>query len=125
MLLVISGSWHFAALHGFESLVPGWLGSPAFWVYLSGAAELICAAMLAARTTRAIAGWACVALFILVFPANIKMALDSLHGDGSVLIAWARLPLQLPLILWAAYIARGYRMPTARSVRPPAHGQGD
>ncbi|HZJ06476.1 MAG TPA: hypothetical protein VFD59_13530 [Nocardioidaceae bacterium] len=76
------------------------------------AAELACAALLAFRPTRRLAGWACVVLFIVVLPANIKMALDSLSGDGSALIAWVRLPLQIPLVLWALYIARGtHRQP--------------
>jgi catechol 2,3-dioxygenase-like lactoylglutathione lyase family enzyme len=61
--------------------------------------------------TRRLAGWACVALFIVVFPANITMAVDSLHGHGSVLIAWLRLPLQVPLVLWALYIAQGGARP--------------
>lgn len=109
LLLVTTGTWHFVAPSGFESIVPGFLGSPAFWVDVSGAAELACAASLAFRPTRRIAGWACAVLFVLVFPANIKMALDALDGHGSVLVAWIRLPLQIPLIGLAVYIARGAR----------------
>ncbi len=107
LLLVTTGTLHFARPSGFESIVPGFLGPPALWVYASGIAELGCAVTLAFRPTRRIAGWACVVLFIVVFPANVKMALDSLDGDGSVLVAWLRLPLQVPLILWAWYVARG------------------
>ncbi|MEO8889038.1 MAG: hypothetical protein ABI301_03420 [Jatrophihabitantaceae bacterium] len=119
-LLVTTGTWHFAAPAGFESIVPGFLGSPAFWVELSGVAELVCAVALAFGPTRRIAGWACVALFIAVYPANIKMAVDSLHGDGSELIAWLRLPLQIPLVLWALYIARraGSSIDPARRASP-------
>jgi hypothetical protein len=62
--------------------------------------------LLAFARTRIFAGWACAVLFVLVYPANIAMALDSLHGHGGALVAWLRLPLQLPLILWALYIAR-------------------
>jgi uncharacterized membrane protein len=106
LLLLTTGTWHFASPHGFESIVPRFLGAPAFWVYLSGVGELGCALALAFPPTRRLAGWACVILFIVVFPANIKMALESLHGDGSAVISWLRLPLQIPLILWAGYIAR-------------------
>ncbi len=105
-LLLTTGTWHFASPRGFESIVPGFLGSPAVWVALSGVAELTCAVLLALRPTRRLAGWACVILFVAVFPANIKMALDSLDGHGSVLVAWVRLPLQIPLVLWALYIGR-------------------
>lgn len=106
LLLLTTGTWHFASPNGFESVVPGFLGSPAFWVKASGLAELACAVSLAFRSTRRMAGWACALLFVVVYPANIKMALDSLDGHGSVLIAWLRLPLQIPLVLWACYIAR-------------------
>jgi uncharacterized membrane protein len=50
LLLLTTGTWHFLAPAGFESIVPHFLGSPAFWVALSGAAELACAAALAARS---------------------------------------------------------------------------
>ncbi len=106
LLLVTTGVWHFASPHGFESIVPGFLGSPAFWVGVSGAVELGCAFGLAFRPTRRLAGWACVILFVVVFPANIKMAVDAVNGDGNVLVSMLRLPLQIPLVLWALYIAR-------------------
>jgi uncharacterized membrane protein len=106
-LLITTGTLHFAAASDFESIVPRFLGSPLFWVATSGVAELICAALLPVRRTRRGAGWACVVLFVAVYPANITMAVDSLHGNGDALFAWLRLPLQLPLVLWALYIARG------------------
>jgi uncharacterized membrane protein len=106
LVLATTGTWHFASPSGFESIVPAFLGSPAFWVHISAVAELACAVVLAVHRTRRLAGWACAVLFVVVFPANITMALNSLHGHGSELIAWARLPLQLPLVLWALYIAR-------------------
>jgi uncharacterized membrane protein len=107
LVLLTTGTWHFVAPSGFESIVPGFLGWPAFWVAASGIAELICAVLLMVAATRSFAGWACLILFVVVFPANITMAVDSIHGDGSALLAWLRLPLQVPLILWALYIARG------------------
>ena len=114
LLLLTTGTWHFASPDGFESIVPGFLGSPAFWVAASGVAELAGAATLAFRPTRRLAGWACGVLFVVVFPANIKMAFDALDGHGSLLVAWLRLPLQVPLVLWALYIARrAPRMPAA------------
>jgi uncharacterized membrane protein len=104
-VLITTGTWHLASPSGFESIVPGFLGSPAFWVAASGVAELGCAALLVLPRTRRLAGWACVALFVVVYPANVKMAIDSVNGPGSALIAWGRLPLQIPLVLWAWYIA--------------------
>lgn len=106
LLLLVTSTMHFVSPSGFESIVPGFLGSPAFWVALSGVAELGCALLLVVPRTRRVAGWACVVLFVVVYPANIKMAIDSVHGQGSALIAWGRLPLQIPLVLLALYIAR-------------------
>lgn len=106
-VLTTTGIWHFASPHGFESIVPRFLGSPSFWVRLSGVGELACAVGLALPRTRSAAGWATAALFVIVFPANVTMAVHAWPGDGSRLIAFARLPLQIPLVLWAVWIARG------------------
>jgi uncharacterized membrane protein len=110
VLLVVTGTLHFAAASGFESIVPRWLGSPAVWVYLSGVAELACAAAIAYPTTRRPGALTAAGLFVAVFPANIQMALNSHAGSHDLLhdpvIAWGRLPLQLPLVLWALYAAR-------------------
>ncbi len=109
LVLLVTGTDHFLSPSGFEAIVPSALGSPAFWVRASGVAELAVAVGLIVRPTRRIAAIAAVVLFVVVFPANVKMALDS--GDGTPgwthvpWVAWARLPLQLPLIGWAAWIA--------------------
>ena len=51
------------------------------------------------------------ALFVVVFPGNIKMALDSRPGGrswtGKPAVAWGRLPLQVPLVAWALAVGRG------------------
>jgi uncharacterized membrane protein len=106
-LLLTTGVWHFASPHGFESIVPHFLGRPALWVRLSGAVELLCAVGLLIPRTRRAAGWGAAALFVVVFPANVDMAVRAWHGDGSKAVAFGRLPLQIPLVMWALYIARG------------------
>jgi len=77
-------------------------------IYVSGRAELACAAGLVRRTRWAAP--ASVAVLAAVFPANVQMALDSGTGrnDGladSRVMAWGRLPLQL-VMAWAALQAR-------------------
>ncbi len=124
-LLLITGTWHFASPHGFESIVPRFLGSPSFWVRLSGVGELACALALVVPRSRRAAGWATAALFVVVFPANVDMAVHAWQGHGSTLIAYGRVPLQIPLVLWAIYVARGSlrrdRHPgTSRRTAPPA-----
>jgi uncharacterized membrane protein len=54
-----------------------------------------------------VAAWATAALFVAVFPANVVMALDA--ADRSIAYraaAYARLPVQVPLVLWAVWVAR-------------------
>jgi uncharacterized membrane protein len=114
VLLLTTGTWHFASPRGFESIVPSWLGSASVWVRLSGIGELACAVGLLIPHSRRVAGWASAALFVVVFPANIDMAVHAWHGQGSKLIAYGRLPLQIPLVLWALYIALGSRSPERR-----------
>ncbi len=114
-LLITTGTWHFASPHGFESIVPNFLGSPALWVRLSGVGELACAVGLLLPRTRRAAGWGSAALFVIVLPANVDMAVHAWHGHGSKIVAYGRLPLQIPLVWWAVYIARGRH---GRSARP-------
>jgi uncharacterized membrane protein len=114
-LLLTTGTWHFASPHGFELIVPRFLGSRAFWVRLSGVGELGCAAGLLISRTRRPAAWATAALFVIVFPANIDMAVHAWQGHGSEVIAYGRLPLQVPLVLWRS---------TSPEVLVPASGCG-
>lgn len=95
----------------YQRIVPRALGDSAFWVDVSGVAELGCAALVALPRTRRFGGLAAAGLFIAVFPANVQMALDGgIPGEpfpwGSPVVAWLRLPLQVPLVLWAARVAR-------------------
>ena len=109
-LLTVTGTLHFVATKAFADIVPPQLPSPVGLVYASGVAELACAAGLAIPRTRRAAGWATAALFVAVFPGNIQMALDA--GDRSPAyqaVVYARLPLQVPLVVWAISIARHRR----------------
>lgn len=109
IVLVITGTMHFVSPDGFERIVPHVMGAKLFWVYVSGLAELGCAAALLLPRTRRFGALACVVLFVAVFPANVQMALDSGGSEHDLfhnpVIAWGRLPLQIPLIAWAFYIA--------------------
>ncbi len=107
LLLTSSGVLHFVRPKPFVAIVPRTLPHPEELVAISGAAELLCAGLLAYPATRRLAGPASAALFAAVFPANVSMALRS----GSKpwwfqAIAWARLPLQVPLIVGALRVGR-------------------
>ncbi len=109
LLLAAAGVLHLLEPDPFASIVPSQLGDPVPWVYASGVAEIACAAGLAAARTRRFAGLATAALFVAVFPANVQMAVTAVRTDASTLtqvITLARLPLQVPLVLWALAVRR-------------------
>ncbi|MCI3273736.1 DoxX family protein [Streptomyces cylindrosporus] len=108
-LLATAGVAHFASPRPFDATVPSALpGTPRTWTYASGAAELALAAGIALPRTRKAAALAAAAFFVGVFPANVKMAVDWRHRPAPLkAAAIGRLPLQLPLVLWARSVARG------------------
>lgn len=106
-LLTVVGTAHFLAPAPYASIVPRALPAPSALVYLSGVAELACAVGLVVPSTRRRAAWATGALFVVVWPANLTMALQA-DGRSAAYTAlvWLRLPLQLPLIGWSLALAR-------------------
>jgi uncharacterized membrane protein len=94
--MVMAGAAHFAVPRFFDRIVPHVLGRPRFFTYASGAAELLCGALLCVPPTRRFGAWCTVVLLILVFPANVQQWVD----DRS-LPTLLRLPLQAPLVAWA------------------------
>jgi len=107
-VLGTAGVLHFARPRPFDSIVPRALPGPArAWTYASGVAELGCAAAVAHPRTRRAGGALTAALFIAVFPANVRMALDWRRKPlAHRVIAWGRLPLQVPLVRWALRVRR-------------------
>ncbi|MER7079223.1 Uncharacterized membrane protein [Saccharopolyspora kobensis] len=107
-LLGGAGVMHFAAPEVFDPIVPRALpGRARTWTYLSGAAEVGCAGLVAAPRTRRVGGRLAALLFVAVFPANVKMAWDwRTQSMPQRTVACARVPLQIPLVLWALRVAR-------------------
>lgn len=107
-LLAGAGIAHFAAPKAFDATVPRVLpGSPRTWTYASGVVELALAAGVAAPRTRRAAALATTAFFVGVFPANAQMAVDWRRRPAlQRAAAFGRLPLQVPLVLWARNVAR-------------------
>lgn len=109
-MLAAAAALHVVSPQSYDGLIPRSLGRPRPWVLASGGAELACAAAVAIPRSRRWGGWASAALFVAVFPGNLTMAWRSPRGRGEVtrrtVVAWARLPVQIPLVLWAAHVAR-------------------
>lgn len=122
--LLAAGVAHFVVPRSYQRIVPRMFADPAFWVRWSGVVEIACAALVAHPRTRRTGAWAALAVFVGVFPANVQMALDgglpgALFPLGSPVVAWARLPLQVPLVLWAWRVAQ----PQAAASASPMYGR--
>jgi uncharacterized membrane protein len=108
-LLSGAGATHFAVPKFYDQMIPRQLpGRPRTWTYGAAVAEFATAAALVPPRTRPAGGLAAAILFAAVLPGNIKMAVDARRSDstayrvGTVL----RLPMQLPLIVWALKVRR-------------------
>ncbi len=106
---VIAGITHFLAPTAFARVVPPGLPRPRALVYLSGIAEIGLGLGVACDRTRRGSAWGIMALLGAVFPANVYMATDDVAAELAPdrlsgiarAAAWARLPLQGVLLLWA------------------------
>ncbi|QIK76947.1 DoxX family protein [Nocardioides piscis] len=108
-IFAVSGVIHLVKPEVYEPLMPDVVPAHREVIWASGVAELVCAAALLHPRTRVAAGWASAALLLAVYPANLKMASDlrSSRKTGLKAAAFARLPLQVPLIRSALRAARG------------------
>ena len=107
-MLIGIGTVHFLAPTPFDTIVPAELpGSPRFYTYASGVAEIATGALLVPRRTRRLAALAAMLLFVGVFPANVNMCRLWWSKPWPMRIAaFARLPLQIPMITTALKIMR-------------------
>jgi len=111
-VLAGAGALHLVKPNLYKPIVPAPLRAyDSHIVALSGVCEVACGVLLAAPPTRRFGASATAALFVAVFPANVQMALDGGYDGApfplnSALSAWLRLPLQIPLILWALSLRR-------------------
>jgi uncharacterized membrane protein len=119
IFLIAAGIAHFIFPKPLDSIVPSFLpGDPRIYTYASGIAEILIGLALLAPLTfkfgstplRLIAAYAALALFIAVYPANIKMATDwSSRPLAEAWMAYARLPLQFGLFYWAWSIIKALK----------------
>jgi uncharacterized membrane protein len=109
IFMVGAGVNHFIAPDAYVGMMPSALPAPLMLVYVSGIAEVLGGVGLILPTTRKLAAWGLIALYVAVFPANLNMAINHLPlGTHEVptWALWARLPLQGVLIAWAWWFAR-------------------
>ena len=112
-LLVGAGALHFVVPSSYERIVPRFFSDARALVLVTGVAEVGAGVLLAVPRTRRWGAWLGAGLLVAVFPANVQMALDGgIAGEGfplgSPVVAWLRLPLQVPLVVWALSHTRLY-----------------
>lgn len=106
----VAGIAHFVIPQFYERIIPrlaAFEGRERALVQWSGVGELLCAGLLAVPKTKRLGAWVTLVLLVVVYPANIQMALDAgKPHDPESWGAWLRLPLQVPMWIWAARVAR-------------------
>ena len=109
VVMVAAGVNHFVNPAPYLGMMPEVLPAKAALVYVSGVFEILGGLGLILPATRKLAAWGLIALLVAVFPANVNMAINELPlGTDPVptWALWARLPLQLVLIVWAYWFTR-------------------
>ena len=105
--MIAVGLQHFSHPEPFESIVPNYLPAHHALVLISGFFEIAGGAGLLLPPVQRLAALGLIALYIAVFPANINMAFHAARFSNiAPLFLWLRLPLQLVLIAWAAWLAQ-------------------
>lgn len=101
-LFTASGVLHVVRPAAFDDFLPDWTPAPVALNVAAGAVELVCAYGLVTR--RRWAGPVSALTLLAVWPSNLWFAIDATQQDGlaspKAIAAWARMPLQIPMI-WA------------------------
>ena len=109
LLLTVSGVTHFVSPRPYVQHLPDVVPFRAELVAITGGMELILAlGLLGPRRFRRPAGIATAAFLVLVFPANVWAAVSQVPIDGvpTGWVRWARVPLQVPLVVAALWGTR-------------------
>jgi len=99
---ITAGMFHFVKPGIYRSIMPAWIPWHNEIILISGIAEIALGILLIPAQTRTAAAGLIIFLLIIIFPANIQMAINwNKQKNPRLWIALCRLPLQLLLIWWA------------------------
>ncbi len=101
--MVAVGVLHFATPAFFVGIMPRMLPTSTHLplVLVSGVFEILGGVGLLPARTRRFSAFGLMALYVCVFPANLRMAMEPETFHVAAAATYARLPLQLVLIAWA------------------------
>jgi uncharacterized membrane protein len=109
LLFIVGGILHFVFPETYLRIMPPVLPAPNLLVQVSGVAEIAGGVGLLCSRFRRAAAYGLAVLLVAVFPANIYMAVAHVPFPGMMgesWVQWLRLPLQVPIFLWALHYAR-------------------
>lgn len=105
---VATGVLHFLRPKMYEQIMPDYLPAHRELVYASGVTEAVGGLAVLHPKTRVFGGWLLLLTIIGVYPANVHMALHpERYPQIPKAALYARLPLQLPMLLWAWRMIKG------------------
>ena len=106
---ILNGMNHFFNADAYIAIMPAYLPWHSQLVVLSGVAEIAVGVGVLIPSTRVTAAWAIILLLILIFPANLWVAMNGLPYVGdepNTVLNWVRLPFQVVLIAWAYWYVK-------------------
>lgn len=108
-LYVVAGLVHFVLPQFYLAIFPEWMPlSPLFWIYSSGAVEILLGVGLLMPSTRRLSAYLIVAMLVVFLVLiHIPMVFD--YWDKGPLWRWgtiARIPAQFGMIWWALKAAK-------------------
>lgn len=108
VMLVFTGVSHFTSMkEDFVRMMPSFIPWPRALVYLTGLCEIAGAAGLVFPEFRRAAGYALIAFFLAVLPANIHAARAGVTLRGKPATGlWLRIPMQILFIAIAFWATR-------------------
>lgn len=111
---IAAGVTHFTMLDTMRAHFPSWVPAVDPIVYVTGVIEVAGGLALFARRYQSQVGLLVAAYLLLVFPANVYVAVADVDVPGlpdAWWYAWARLPLQALFIWWALRSTAPHEIP--------------
>ncbi|HEX9930195.1 MAG TPA: DoxX family membrane protein [Pyrinomonadaceae bacterium] len=106
LTFVFTGTTHFLMPSKFMEMMPPFIPAPLLMIYASGFFEILGGIGLIVPATKRTAAYGLAALLIIVFPANVYVAVSNVQLGGFMnysFYQWLRLPLQIVLIGWVLW----------------------
>lgn len=110
LTFVFAGVSHFLIPDTFMKLMPPFVPFPMAMVYISGIFEILGGIGLIISKTKKAASYGLILLLLAVYPANIYVAIGNIQLGGFMsnsYYQWIRVFLQIPLIFWVWWTAKG------------------